>query len=72
MARQLFVTPEEVRAPGTIPFRAIPVNQYQKKPSEEKDRFSKDDFLRIYQRHAPIPNLSRCSMRSKPPIHTTA
>jgi 2-oxoisovalerate dehydrogenase E1 component len=49
MAKQLFVKPEEVRAPGWIKFNDIPVNQYQKKPSEEKDNFGKDDFLRIYR-----------------------
>ncbi len=49
MAKQLFVKPEEVRAPGKITFKDIPVNVYQKKPSEEKDNFSKADFLRIYR-----------------------
>jgi len=49
MAKQLFIKPEEIRAPGKITFQDIPVNQYQKKPSEEKDNFSKDDFLRIYR-----------------------
>ena len=49
MAKQLFVKPEEIRAPGKITFKDIPVNQYQKKPSEEKDNFSKADFLRIYR-----------------------
>ncbi len=49
MAKQLFVKPEEIRAPGKITFKDIPVNQYQKKPSEEKDHFSKADFLRIYR-----------------------
>lgn len=49
MAKQLFVKPEDVRAPGWIEFEKIPVNQYQKKPSEEAGNFSKDDLLRIYR-----------------------
>ena len=49
MTKQLFVVPEEIRAPGVIQFRDIPVNQYQKKPSEATDGYSKAEFLRIYR-----------------------
>ena len=49
MTKKLFVSPEEIRKPGTIRFKDIPVNQYQKKPSDEKKKFSKKDFLRIYR-----------------------
>ncbi len=49
MTKKLFISPEEVRKPGWIKFNDIPVNQYQKKVAEEKDRFSKDDLLRIYR-----------------------
>ena len=49
MTKALFVKPEEVRAPGWIKFKDIPVNQYQKKVADEKQNFSKEDFLRIYR-----------------------
>jgi 2-oxoisovalerate dehydrogenase E1 component len=49
MTRQLNVNPEEIRSPGWIEFEKIPVNQYQKKPSEEAADFSKADLLRIYR-----------------------
>ena len=49
MAKQLFIDPQTVRQPGWIKFQDIPVNQYQKKAADEKDKFSKDDFLRIYR-----------------------
>ena len=48
MTKQLTVNPEEIRQPGWIKFQDIPVNQYQKTISDEKDSFSKADFLRIY------------------------
>lgn len=49
MAKQLFVSPEEIRKPGWIKFQDIPVNQYQKTVGDEASRFNKDDFLRIYR-----------------------
>ena len=49
MAKQLFVSPEEIRKPGWIKFQDIPVNQYKKTVVDEAGRFSKDDFLRIYR-----------------------
>lgn len=49
MTKKLFVEPEELRKPGAIKFTDIPVNQYQKKPSEEKGKFQKEDFLKIYR-----------------------
>lgn len=49
MTKELYVNPKEVRSPGWIEFNKIPVNQYQKKPSEESKNFSKDDMLRIYR-----------------------
>ena len=48
MARQLYISPEEVRQPGWIKFQDIPVNQYRKTILEETSRFNKEDFLRIY------------------------
>ncbi len=49
MAKQLFIDPQSVRQPGWIKFQDIPVNQYQKKAADEKGKYSKDDFLRIYR-----------------------
>ncbi len=45
----MLVSPEDVRQPGWIKFQDIPVNQYQKSVEDEKDRYSKEDFLRIYR-----------------------
>lgn len=49
MPKQLFVRPEDVRKPGWIKFQDIPVNRYQKKPSEEVGAYDKADLLRIYR-----------------------
>ena len=49
MTKKLFVSPEEIRKPGVLKFKDIPVNKYQKKPSEETKKFKKDEFLRIYR-----------------------
>ena len=49
MTKHLLVSPEDVRQPGWIKFQDIPVNQYQKSVEDEKDRYSKEDFLRIYR-----------------------
>lgn len=51
MSKMQYYSPEELRAPGKIKFKDIPVNQYQKTVSDElkeKD-FTKDDMLRIYR-----------------------
>jgi len=47
MPKSLFVSPDELRKPGYIRFKDIPVNQYNKSIEEEKENFSKKDFLRI-------------------------
>lgn len=49
MAKQLHIDPTEVRQSGYIKFNDIPVNQYNRTIDEEKKRFSKEDFLRIYR-----------------------
>ncbi len=49
MTKSLFINPAEIRKPGYIQFRDIPVNQYQKQVADETGRFSKADFLRIYR-----------------------
>src|SRR5690606_17512543 len=43
-----FINPEEVRKSSQLEFNPIPVNQYNKTVEEEKENFSKEDFLRIF------------------------
>ncbi len=49
MTKNLIVKPEDIRQPGWIKFKDIPVNQYQKTVADEKDNFARQDLLRIYQ-----------------------
>lgn len=49
MPKCLPVDPKEIRKPGTLDFKPIELNQYQKTVADEKDNFSKDEFLRIYR-----------------------
>ncbi len=49
MTKSLFMDPNELRKPGKVKFKDIPVNQYKKTIEEEKENFSKEDFLRIYR-----------------------
>jgi 2-oxoisovalerate dehydrogenase E1 component len=48
MPKNQFINPEEVRKPQQLEFNPIPVNQYNKSIEEEKENFSKDDFIRIF------------------------
>jgi len=48
MPKTQFINPSEVRKSGQIDFQPIPVNQYNKSIKEEKENFSKDEFLKIY------------------------
>ena len=54
MPKSQFSDPKELRSPGRIKFNDIPVNQYDKSIAEEKQIFSKEDFLRIYHDMAVI------------------
>ncbi len=54
MPKSLFINPEEVRKPGKITFGTIPVNQYAKSIEQEKENYSKEDFVRIYRDMAII------------------
>ena len=54
MPKQMFIDPSEVRKSGWIPFKDIPVNQYNKTIEEEKANFSKEDLIRIYRDMAII------------------
>ena len=51
MPKSLFVDPSEVRAPGKVTFKSIPVNQYHKTVKEELDsgRYTKEDLVRIFR-----------------------
>ena len=49
MPKTQYVDPTEIRKSGWIKFNDIPVNQYNKTIKEEKENFSKEDFLRIYR-----------------------
>ena len=49
MTKSLFMDPNELRKPGKVTFTDIPVNQYNKTIKEEKENYTKDDFLRIFR-----------------------
>jgi 2-oxoisovalerate dehydrogenase E1 component len=49
MPKIQFIDPKEVRNPGEVTFKPIPVNQYNRSIEEEKANFSKEDFFNIYQ-----------------------
>ena len=49
MPRTQYIDPNEIRKSGEITFKSIPVNQYSKSIKDEKDKFSNDDFMRIYR-----------------------
>ena len=49
MTKILVVDPKEKRQPDTLKFQDIPINVYQKTVKDEKDNFSKEEFLRIYR-----------------------
>ncbi len=49
MPKSQFIDPKEVRKPGEITFKPIPVNQYNKTLKEERSLFSDSDLIRIYR-----------------------
>ncbi|NLT97864.1 MAG: dehydrogenase, partial [Christensenellaceae bacterium] len=49
MTKCLIVDPAKERKAGKISFRDIPVNVYRKTVADEKDNFTKEEFLRIYR-----------------------
>lgn len=49
MPKSEFINPEEIRSPGYITFKDIPVNQYSKTIYEEKKNYSTEDFMRIFR-----------------------
>lgn len=48
MPKVQYINPDEVRKPGQIEFKPIPVNQYNKTVAEEKENFSNEDLIRIF------------------------
>jgi 2-oxoisovalerate dehydrogenase E1 component len=48
MPKSQNINPAVVRKPKFIEFAKIPVNQYNKTIEEEKNNFTREDFLRIY------------------------
>src|SRR5690554_1502462 len=48
MPKIQFINPVEVRKPRQLEFNPIPINQYNKTVEDEKENFSKEDFLRIF------------------------
>lgn len=49
MSKQLPITPEEMRKPGTLTFQDIPVNTYQKSVKDEVSNFTTEEFMNIYR-----------------------
>jgi len=49
MPKSLFIDPKEVRAKGTIKFKDIPLNTYQKTLKDVKDEFPVEDLIGIFE-----------------------
>ena len=49
MAKSLFVDPKQVGIPRKIKLKDIPVHQYQKEVKDEKENFTKEELLNMYQ-----------------------
>ena len=49
MTKKLIIDPKARRKKDKIIFTDIPVNAYQKTVADEKDNYSKEDFIRIYR-----------------------
>ena len=54
MPKSLMITPDEVRKPGQIDFKPIPLNQYNKTITDETKNFSKEDLVGIQRDMAVI------------------
>jgi 2-oxoisovalerate dehydrogenase E1 component len=54
MTKILNIDPDKMRAKSFIRFTDIPVNQYDKTVEQEKENYTKEDFLRIYRDMAII------------------
>jgi len=47
MPKSQMIIPNEVRRPGYVEFKPIPINQYKKTMKDELQRYSKEDLVRI-------------------------
>ena len=54
MPKSQFIDPKQVRKASFIKYEKTPVNQYNKTIEEEKENYSKADFMRIYRDMAII------------------
>ena len=54
MPKSKFIDPKDVLKPSKITFKDIPVNAYQKKISDEKSTYTKDEFLRMFHDMATL------------------
>ncbi|MDI6452805.1 alpha-ketoacid dehydrogenase subunit alpha/beta [Peloplasma aerotolerans] len=54
MPKSKFIDPKNVLKPSKITFKDIPVNDYKKTILDEKDNYSKDDFLRMFHDMATL------------------
>jgi 2-oxoisovalerate dehydrogenase E1 component len=49
MPKRQFIDPEKIRKPRILEIDPIPVNAYDNSIEDEKDNFSKEDFIRIFR-----------------------
>ncbi len=54
MPKSQLISPDEIRKSDFITFKDIPVNQYKKTIYEEKKKFTKSEFMRIFRDMAYI------------------
>lgn len=54
MPKSQFIDPAETRKKGSIKFKSIPVNKYQKTVEDEKENYTKEEFMRIFRDMAII------------------
>lgn len=47
MAKQIYIDPNERRAPGKLSFQDIPMNQYQKRMKDVRDEFTDEELKNI-------------------------
>lgn len=49
MSKEQYYDPIKLREPGMLEISSIPMNQYNKTIEDEKDRFTKEDFINIFR-----------------------
>jgi len=48
MTKSIYLDPNEIRKPGNITFKNIPMNQYQKRMKDVLDEYSSEELINIY------------------------